>query len=282
MKRLVRLTAALALGMAVSHGAAAADVTAETVVATVNGTPVTVGQMIAVRETLPEQYLQLPDDVLFDGILEQIIQQTALAATAEGKLSLRNRIELENSRRSYMAGVAMDSVANAAVTEEALQKLFDERFANAAPTKEYNAQHILVETEEEAKKLKGEIDAGADFAEIAKASSLDPGSGANGGDLGWFGPGMMVEPFETAVVGMEPGQVSDPVQTQFGWHLIKLNEVREAAGPTLEEKRGELSSELQNAAIEAHLKELTEAAEITRSVDGIDKAVLKNTDLLGK
>jgi peptidyl-prolyl cis-trans isomerase C len=281
MNRLVSLTAALAIGLSVSHGAVAADVTADTVVATVNGTPVTVGHMIAMRETLPEQYLQLPDDVLFDGILEQIIQQTALAATAEGALTLRNQVELENSRRSYVAGVAMDGVAKAAVTDEALKALFEERFANAAPTKEYSAQHILVESEEEAKKIKGELDAGADFAEIARASSLDPGSGANGGDLGWFGLGMMVEPFETAVIGMEPGQVSAPVQTQFGWHLIKLNEVREAAGPTLDEKRDELASELQNAAIEARVKELTETAEITRSVEGIDKAVLKNAGLLG-
>ena len=148
--------------------------------------------------------------------------------------------------------------------------------SSATPGKEFNAAHILVETEEEAKALKAELDGGADFATLAKEKSVGP-SGPNGGDLGWFGVGMMVKPFEDAVVGLEPGQVSDPVQTQFGWHVIKLNETRDAAAPSLDEKREELEGELRSAAVESHVRELTEGAEIVKMVDGIDPAILNTT-----
>ena len=91
---------------------------------------------------------------------------------------------------------------------------------------------------------------------------------------------MMVEPFEAAVVTLEPGQLSAPVQTQFGWHVIKLAETRLAEGPTLDEKRDELAAELQEKAIEAKLAELTAGAEIVKTTDGIDPAILKNSALL--
>lgn len=261
-------------------GVRAEEPTADTVVATVNGRSITLGHMIALRETLPPQYLQLDDKTLFDGILDQIIQQQALADVAEGTIRKRDTLILENQRRGYLSGVTLDEAAKAAVTDEALQALFDEKYAAAEPGKEYSAAHILVATEEDAKAIKAELDGGADFAVIAKERSTDSGSAAAGGDLGWFGVGMMVKPFEDAVIGMKAGETSDPVQTQFGWHIIRLNDVRSAAKPTIEDVRAELEGELQGRAVEAKVTELTAAAKIEKTVDGIDPAILKNVTLI--
>lgn len=260
----------------------AADVTAGTVVATVNGTDITVGNVIAMRESLPEQYQQLPDDALFNGILEQLIQQTALAQAAEPDLTRRDLVNLENQRRAYMAGALLQGVVMEAVTEEAIQAAYDARVRDLAtsPLIEYNASHILVADEALAAGLRAQLDAGADFAELAAANSTD-GSAAGGGSLGWFGPGMMVKPFEDAVVALKPGEIAGPVQTQFGWHLVKLNETRVATAPTLDELRDEIAGQIEQQAVEAFVKSKTDAATITRT-DGIDPAVLRDQTLLGE
>ena len=281
MLKFVTLLGVAALASGYVLPALAEGPTATTVIATVNGTDITLGHMIAMREGLPEQYKDLPDDVLFNGVLDQIIQQTALTQIAEGEITARDTIELDNQRRTYLAAAVLNRAADAAVTDEALQRLFDETYSKAAPTKEFNAAHIRVATEDEAKALKAELDGGGDFAELAKTKSSDPGSAQNGGDLGWFGPGMMVEPFEKAVMTMQPGQVSDPVQTQFGWHVIRLSETRLATGPTLEEKRPELAGELQSKAVEDYVTALTAKADVKKMTDGIDPAILKDLTLLG-
>jgi peptidyl-prolyl cis-trans isomerase C len=273
--------AALAAGLALAPAAGAQDLTAATVVATVNGTDITLGHMVAMRESLPEQYQQLPDEALWDGILEQLIQQTALEGAAEPSLTRRDLLNLENQRRAYIAGAALQTVAAAAVTEAAITAAYEARVAAqaAAPVSEYNASHILVATEEAAAGLKAEIDAGADFAELARTHSSD-GSAAGGGDLGWFGLGMMVKPFEDAVVALQPGEVAGPVETQFGWHLVRLNDTRAATVPALDAMRDELAAELERQAVEAHLAAATDAATITRT-DGIDPAALRDQTLLG-
>ena len=273
------LSAAL-LALAFASPLRAADPTADTVVAIVNGTEITLGHMIATRDALPEQYRQLPDDVLFKGVLEQIIQQTALAQVGETQQTKRDTLELDNQKRTYLAGVVLDSAAKAGVTDEALQKHYDEKYTKAEPAKEFSAAHILVATEEEAKALKAEIDAGGDFAVIAKEKSSDKGSAANGGDLGWFGLGMMVKPFEDAVIAMEKGKVSDPVKSDFGWHIISLNDIRTLEAPTLEDVKEELTGDLRQQAVETKVKEMTDAAKVEKMVDGIDPAILKNAALI--
>lgn len=253
--------------------------TAATVVATVNGTEITLGHMIALRESLPPQYQTLPDDVLFRGILDQLIQQETLKQ-ATGDLSVRHSVTLENEQRGYISGVAIERVVAEAVTDEALQAAYDARFKDAAPQTEYNAAHILVETEEEAEKLKADLAGGADFAELAKAHSTDTGSGAAGGDLGWFGLGVMVKPFEDAVVGATVGEVTGPIATDFGFHLILVKETRVAEQPTLDMVRDELAAEIENAAITAKIDELTQGATITREGEGLDPELLKNSSLI--
>ncbi|WP_116598210.1 peptidylprolyl isomerase [Primorskyibacter marinus] len=247
---------------------------ADTVVATVNGTEITLGHMIMVRATLPEQYQQMPAEALFDGILEQLVQQETLAQSDDATETRRVKIALDNERRTLLASEAIEMAATDAVTDEAIQSAYDAKYVGVEMGPEFNAAHILVETEEEATALVKELNGGADFAELARENSTGP-SGPNGGELGWFSAGMMVEPFQAAVEGMENGTISDPVQTQFGWHVIKLIETRTKSAPELDAVREELSGTIQRAAVEAKIAELVDAAEITRT----DKADL-DTDAL--
>lgn len=255
------------------------DATAETVVATVNGTEITVGDMIMLRGQLPQQYQQLPDDVLFDGILEQLIQQTALAQNVGDDLNRADKLALESARRSYLAGAALSRVAQTAVTDDAVKAMYDAKYADFKPATEYSAAHIIVATREEAEKIKTAIDGGADFVEQAKEHSTD-GAAQSGGDLGWFGDGAMVPEFETAVKAMQTGEVAGPIQTQFGWHLIKLNDTRQTKAPTLEEAQDELVGAIQRQAAEALITKVVDASKVTRSAEGIDHGVLSNQNLI--
>ncbi|WP_149587528.1 peptidylprolyl isomerase [Tabrizicola flagellatus] len=270
---------ALALAATLSGPVFAEGETADTVVATVNGTQITLGHMIALRESLPPEYQQLPDDVLFKGIFEQLIQQEVLAQSVPD-LRPRALATIDNNKRGLASGIAIEAIVKDAVTDAALQAAYDARFKDAKPQTEYNAAHILVATEDEAKAIKAELDAGGDFAEIAKSKSTDTGSGANGGDLGWFGLGMMVKPFEDAVVAAKVGEVAGPVQTDFGWHLILVKETRVAEKPTLDQLRDELATDVENAAINARIEELTKQATVTREGEGLDPALLKNSALI--
>lgn len=254
--------------------AEAPEVNASTVVATVNGEEITLGHVVAARDDLPAQYQQLPADVLFPGLIDQLVQQTVLSQAVD-KVSDIVELRLENQRRSLVASIAIEDVIADAVSEEELQAAYDELVANIEPTVEWNASHILVETEEEAAALVEEAKADdADFAALAKEHSTGP-SGPNGGELGWFSDGMMVEPFQVAVADMEAGDVAGPIQTQFGWHVIKLNDKRMAGAPALEEVRPELEAELQNKAFEAALEAMMETATIDRAdVSGIPATVL--------
>ncbi|WP_241559910.1 peptidylprolyl isomerase [Solirhodobacter olei] len=256
-----------------------ATVTAKTVVATVNGQKITLGEMIALRDQLPPQYKQLDDAVLFKGILDQIIQQTMLEQSVAGKLSTRQQLQLANTKRAFVANLVLEGVTADATSEKALQAAYDKKFANFQPGLEYHAAHILVPTEKEAKDIKAQLDKGADFATLAKKDSKD-GSAQNGGDLGWFGAGMMVKPFEDAVMKLKPGQISDPVQTQFGWHIIKLIATRPAKKPTLDDVRNDLAKQLQSEAVAAKIKTLTDGAKIEKTDSGIDPKLLSDESLI--
>ena len=250
------------------------------VVATVNGTEITLGEMIATRAGLPDQYNSLPADVLFDGILEQLIQQQLLADELDATPE-RLRITLMNEERSLKAGEVVNEVY-ASVDEAAVQAAYDEQFGSAEPETEWNASHILVETIEEAEAVIERVTTGGEeFADVARDVSTGP-SGPNGGQLGWFSAGMMVPPFEEAVAELEVGEVSGPVETQFGWHVVTLNDTRDAEPPALEQVRGQIEGQLQQEALAARLEALTEAAEIAQPEAGaFDAELINNLDLLG-
>ncbi|MDF3349841.1 peptidylprolyl isomerase [Sulfitobacter sp. KE34] len=281
MQKPLTFLSSLALAAAVALPVAAQDEPGlDTVVATVNDTEITLGHMIVARASLPQQYQQLPEDVLFKGLLDQLVQQTALADSFTGELPPRVTLSLENETRSLTAGEAIEGVMAEDVSDEELQAAYDAQYSDAEPEPEFNASHILVETKEEADAIKAELDGGADFAELAKEKSTGP-SGPGGGSLGWFGPGMMVPAFEEAVAGMEAGSVSEPVETQFGWHVIKLNETRTAEAPALEDVREELETQIRQTNVQEAIESLTDSAEVDRSAaEGVDPSVLNNIEWL--
>lgn len=254
--------------------------TADSVVATVNGTEITLGHMLMVRASLPYQYQQLPDDVLWDGIMDQIVQQTVLSQQDSGEETRRVRIALENERRALMAAQVIEGLVSSAVTDDAVQEIYEQTYLQAEQAEEFNASHILVESEEEAAAIVDELNGGADFAEVARTKSTGP-SGPNGGQLGWFAAGMMVPEFQTAVEELEVGAISGPVQTQFGWHVIILNEKRTKEAPALDAVRGEIENQLSQQAVTQKIDELTNAAEVTRTAkEEVDTSVLSNIGLL--
>ena len=273
--------AAFAIAIAVAAPAMAEDTpSADTVVATVNGKAITPGHMILTRQALPAQYGQLPPEVLFKGILDQLVQQSALADAFDGEAPKRVTLAMENEERSLIAAEEVGRVLETAVTDAAIEQAYKDTYDSAEEETEYKAAHILVETEDEAKALVEELKNGADFAALAKEKSTGP-SGPNGGALGWFGKGMMVPEFETAVIGMETGAISDPVKTQFGWHVIKLEETRIKEAPALETVRDELRVQVEQEAVKAHIDALVEKSNVdTSGSEGIDPALLMNFDLL--
>ena len=254
--------------------------TADSVVATVNGTEITLGHMLMVRASLPEQYQQLPDDVLWDGIMYQIVQQTVLSQQDSGEETRRVKLALENERRALMAAQVIEGIVDDAVTDAAVQEAYEQTYLQADQAEEFNASHILVTTEEEAAAIVEELNGGADFAEVARAKSTGP-SGPNGGQLGWFGAGMMVPEFQAAVEALEVGAISGPVQTQFGWHVIILNEKRAKEAPSLDAVRAEIEAQLSQLAVSQKIDELTNAAAVTRTAkEEVDTSVLSNIGLL--
>ena len=250
------------------------------VVARVNGQEITLGHIIVTFAALPQQYQQIPAETLYPNILEQLIQQSALAQSFGADDPLYVRLSIENEHRALRAAEEIDLLLKSNLTEADIQAAYDAEYSEGFGGDEFNASHILLDTEEEAKAVKTMLDGGSDFAALAAEKSTGP-SGPNGGSLGWFGLGAMVPEFEASVTSLEPGQVSEPIQTQFGWHIVKLNEQRKATAPLLAEVREEIANRLQSELIENRVTELTTAANIERpEIEGLDVSVIKNMDLI--
>ena len=279
MLRHVTFLGATAVAAALSTGVLAQDVTANTVVATVGDTEITIGEVIIARTNLPPQYSQFPVEVLFEGLVDQLIQQQLLA-DASGAPSARTEYTLSNERRALMAAEVITSIAETSVTEADVQAAYDERFKDAEEIPEFNAAHLLVETQEEAAAAKARIDDGAAFADVARDVSTGP-TGPNGGNLGWFGIGAMVPEFEQAVTALEIGGITEPFETQFGWHVATLLETRVQPRPTLDDLRPQIAADLQEQAVTARLDELAAAAEVTKPEAGqFDPSLIDATELL--
>jgi len=249
------------------------------VVRTVNGQDITLGHIAVAKESLPEQYRNLPANVLFPAILDQLVQQTVLAQSFDGAEPARITLAIENETRSLLAGEVIEQIMATPITSQDLNALYQERYSTGEAGMEYNAAHILVASQDEALRIKEDLDKGADFASTAREKSTGP-SGPRGGDLGWFAEGVMVPAFEAAVLDLMAGEVSDPVQTQFGWHVIKLNDVREKDVPELASVQDELETELRRLSVENRIAELQETAEIVDPIGAeIDPGVLDLIDL---
>lgn len=174
---------------------------------------------------------------------------------------------LDLQRKQLLSRLALQEyAAKNQPTDEDLKKAYDERFAKQEG-EEFKARHILVENEEDAKKLIAQLDGGADFAELAKEHSTGP-TGKNGGDLGWFDATQMVKPFADAVKGLELGTVSPTaVKTQFGWHVIKLEEKRAKQPPSFESVKNKLRAEAQRQSLGDYVNKLREQAKVEINQD---------------
>jgi len=281
--RLISNVLAIAICAAsVSFGAVAQDQpSVSTVLATVDGTTITLGQVIALRDRLPEQYKNLPDDVLLKGVVDQLIQQTILMNAIKDRLSPRAATALENQKRAFLASEMLSELTGHDVSDKDIRAAYAAKYDSVIPEQEFNASHILVKTKVEAQDLIKQLNDGADFASLAKDKSTGP-SGKSGGELGWFSKGQMVKPFEDAVKEMAVGEISPPVETQFGWHVIKLNDMRSKPFPTLDDERAQLTTDLKNAARDAAIAQLTAAATVDKADINIDPAVIRDVTLFDK
>ena len=255
------VTATLA-GFAFPQGAQAQ--TADTVVAELNGNAVTWGDIAAFQKTIPSA-AELDTAQVFPQLLNFYIHQQLIMSAARGR-GLENdpqvkeqlaRLEIELIRQAFLRDEISDRV-----TPERIQEAYDKRMETAVQEDEVKARHILVDSQDEAESLLTALNDGADFAELAREKSTGP-SGPQGGDLGWFTAGTMVPEFAEAAFALEPGQVTpSPVQTDFGWHVILVEDRRLKPLPTLDEMRAQLRDKLADNAVQNVMTELRGRATI--------------------
>ncbi len=190
----------------------------------------------------------------------EVITQAAVKNGLDKQAEIAQQLEL--ARQSVLAGAYVQDYAKSHPIGDDQLKQEYEALKKRVGNKEYKLSHVLVETEDEAKKVAAELKKGGKFSKVAKAHSKDPGSKDNGGDLGWAVPSNFVQPFGDAVLTLGKGQVSAPVQTQYGWHVIKLEDTRELKVPAFEEVKPNIEKRLQQQAIQKAIEDLRSKAKI--------------------
>jgi len=203
------------------------------------------------------------DEVLNTLIDRELLYQEAIAKHYDKRPDVV--LEIENQRRSLLANVSVSEMLRAKpATEEELRKIYQDRIASQKLS-EYKARHILVKSEGEAKDIIDQLDKGADFSALAKSKSTDTASGANGGDLGWFNSNQMVPEFSKATAALEKGKYTKtPVQSQFGWHVIVLDDVRPVTPPSFDDMKDRIEGAAQNQRLGEYLLGLRKKAKIEK------------------
>lgn len=260
-----RLLLAGCAGLALSVATPVLAQEEDPVVAVVDGAEIRQSELEVLKGTLPAEYRQLPAQILMPALLQRAIDERVIAAAAEAE-GLAEDPEvvaaLAAARRNTLYEVYLGRKIDAATTDAAVEAKYQALIKDHEPVEERHARHILVADRETAEDLIRQLDEGADFAELAREHSTGP-SGPEGGDLGWFSQGQMVPPFEEAAFAIEPGGHSaEPVETQFGWHVIKVEDTRQSPPPALEELRPRITQEIAREVTEAETERLGEAAEV--------------------
>jgi len=261
-----KAAAIVVVSLAIAGPAMAQDAPADPVIAIVDGEPITEADLRLAAQDLGGALEQLPPEQRMLGLINGLIDIRLMARAAEAA-------DLdEDAEAQRRLGFVRDRALRAeylrvnvfeAITDEKVQEIYDAQVAAFVPEEEIRASHILVETEAEAVALIAELDGGADFAQLAKDSSIDLGSGANGGNLDFFGRGRMIPPFEEAAFALEPGAYTKtPVQSDFGWHIILAVDQRMSSPPTMEDLGPGLREAAARDLFLAALEELRAAAEI--------------------
>ncbi len=220
---------------------------ADPVIATVNGTPIHLSELSEMTRNLPQQLQGMSPDQLYPILLDQLVDQKAMAIAArkEGLLndpSVKKRIEIGTEQ--VLQAALITKTVGPQISESAIQAVYQKDYANQPGVEEIHARHILVATQAQAEAIIKQLDNGADFAKLAQKYSTDPGS-VNGGDLGWFKKTDMVPEFANAAFAMKDGQITQtPVHSQFGWHVIQVLGHRTDAAPTLAQVHDKIRNQL--------------------------------------
>lgn len=244
--------------------AAEAEANPDEVVARVDGIEITRGQLDLAEDELGPDLAQLPPETRQEVVLQYVVELTLLAGAAR-EAGLEDTDQYKRLSRYYelraLRDVFFQQEIRDNITDEAAQQLYDERIGSAQGEPEVRARHILVETEDEAKAVIQKLNDGADFAELAKEESTGP-SASNGGDLGFFSKEQMVTPFAEAAFAMETGEISEPVKSRFGWHVIKVEEKRDREPPKFADVKERLKSSLIRQQLQSRMAELRGAANV--------------------
>lgn len=234
------------------------------VAAIVNGKEIHRSQVLETAQGLPDAYRQNIDKI-YPALVERMVSLELLGAQGR-KENMLEDAEVQALIKAYedeaIRRVYMERLIAAKVTDATMKAEYDKYVAANPPQTEVRARHILVASKEEAEAIIKQLEGGAKFEDLAKQNSTDPAA-QNGGDLGYFVASEMVKPFADAAFALEKGQYSkEPVQTEFGWHVILVEDKRERQAPTFDELKGEIQNQLSQDAIEAKIAELREGAEI--------------------
>jgi len=254
-------------GLAFAAGPLAAQAPADKPVATIDGITITEADMALAAEDLAERVAQMPEERKRDELVNYLVD-LKLGAKAAAAAKIADGPDFARRLAYYREKLLLDEYlvaeAKKSATPEAARKLFDDTIKAMTPEEEVRARHILVPEEAEAKAALARVRKGEDFAKVAAELSKDPGSGKEGGDLGWFAKDRMVAPFADAAFKLKPGEVSEPVKSDFGWHVIKLEERRAKPLPVFDEVKPQIDQYLQRKAQQDIILALRSAAKVER------------------
>jgi len=236
------------------------------VLAKVNGSDIRQSDVTAAEKDIGPSLAQLDPASRQASVVQLLIDLKLVAKAAEDKKIADTpdfKQKLAFTRSRLLMDSLLDQEGKAAVTDAALKQVYDDAAKQISGEQEVHARHILVETEDQAKAIIAELKKGADFAELAKKKSKDPGA-SDGGDLGFFTKDQMVPEFSAAAFALEPGKISDPVKSQFGWHIIKVEEKRARQAPPFDQVKPQLEAFVIRKAQAEYVAKLRSDAKIER------------------
>jgi peptidyl-prolyl cis-trans isomerase C len=239
------------------------------VVARANGVDIHESDLAFAEEEIGSNMPQMGPDQKRDYLITYLTDVIVMSQAAEQKKvgdnpDVQRRLAFDRNR--VLMEALLQQVGHAAVTDEAMHKVYDDATKQMQPEEEVHARHILVPTEDEAKAIEDQLKKGADFAALAKEKSKDPGA-ADGGDLGYFTKDQMVPEFAEVAFKLDKGQISDPVHTQFGWHIIKVEDKRTKPTPTFDQ----VKVQLENYVAHRAQAELVDSLRKTAQIERLDK-----------
>ena len=256
----------LAAGFLVAFAAPACAQDKDPVLAKVNGAEIRASDVAIAEEELASSLQQFPPETKREYVVTYLSDTLLVAQAAEAKKLADSedfKRRLTAARNKLLMETLLQSETKAAVTDAAMHKVYDDATKQMGAEKEVHARHILVDSEDDAKQIAAELKKGGDFAELAKRSK-EPGAAERAGDLGYFTKDQMVPAFSEAAFALEVGKISDPVKSEFGWHVIKVEDKRDRVPPPFDQVKGQIETYLVRKTQSDLITKLREGAKIER------------------